>query len=77
MIYGRFGQALTILRVATEADVRQIEGRKLNKTDREALASGSYVVVAEEESERLYHQAFLRADGGSVEITRALEALIP
>jgi hypothetical protein len=75
MIYGRFGNQVRVLRYATTDDVKKLDGRKPDKQDREAIKSGSYVVVADADSgkERLYHQAFLRADRGSVEITEALE----
>lgn len=76
MIYGRGGDLITIVRVGTLQDVQKLDGRKPDKTDREAVKNGSYVVVRfEGGEERLYHQAFIRADGGSLEITRAIEAL--
>lgn len=76
MIYGRFGDSVTIARVGTLDDVQRLDGRKPDKTDRDAVANGSYVVVrCEDGDELLYHQAFLRADGGSREITAAIEAL--
>lgn len=82
MIYGRFGDPCTIVRVATLDDIRKLDRREPDKQDREALANGSYVVVqfndAQATGERahvLYHQAFMRADGGSREITAAIEAL--
>lgn len=77
MIYGRFGDPITIVRVATLEDVRKLEGRKPDKADLEAVRNGSYVVVrrTDDSAERLYHQAFMRADDGSREITAAIEAL--
>lgn len=79
MIYGRFGTQVTILRLATLEDVEKLDGRKPDKQDREAVANTSYVVVVDEgdekKRERLYHQAFLRADRGSVEISEALERI--
>lgn len=77
MIYGRSGEPCTIVRVGTLADVRTLDNRKPDKTDRAAVESGSYVVVrfVDDDTERLYHLAFLRADGGSLEVTRAIEGL--
>jgi len=75
MIYGRFGNPVTIKRRGTLDDVRKLDGRKPDKQDREALALGSYVVVECDGKERLYHLAFLRADGGIREIDAAMEAV--
>lgn len=75
MIYGRFGQPVTIIRVAILDDVKKLDGRRPDKQDREALKHGSYVVVRDDDKERLYHQAFLRADGGAREIGDAIDAL--
>lgn len=75
MIYGRFGDPVTIVRRAVLADVERLDGRKPDRQDRATLRSGSYVVVRQDDGEeRLYHQVFLRADGGSVEITAAINA---
>ena len=75
-IYGRTGDKVTIKRHAVLADVKKLDGRKPDKQDRDALANGSYIVVERSDGkEQLYHQAFLRADDGSREITRAIEAL--
>jgi hypothetical protein len=76
VIYGRFGEEITIMRMAVLADVRRLEGRRPDKQDREAVKHGCYVVCRDGDGlERLYHQAFMRADEGSVEIQRALAAL--
>lgn len=77
MIYGRFGNPVTIVRRARLADVKALDGRTPDKQDREALKNRSYVVVRDVESgqERLYHLAYLRADGASREITEAIEQL--
>ncbi len=77
MIYGRWGQTVTIKRHATLADVRALEFRKPDKADKANLANGCYIIVEDSGQERLYALAFLRADDGSVEITRAIEALGP
>lgn len=74
-IYGRLGQEVTIMRKAKLADVEKLDGRKPDKQDREAIKIGSYVVVQDGDKTRLYHLAFLRADDGAAEITRALEGL--
>jgi hypothetical protein len=73
MIYGRFGGEVTILRTAVLADVKRMENRNPDKQDKDAVKAGSYVVVKIDGGERLYHQAFLRADGGSVEVGKAIE----
>lgn len=77
MIYGRAGLPVTIKRRAVMDDVQKLDGRKPGKQDRDAFKNGSYIVVADADTgqERLYHLAFLRADDGSAEITRAIEAL--
>lgn len=75
-IFGRFGDPLTVVRVASLDDVRPLSGRKPDKQDRSAIESGSYLVCRDEDGkELLYHQAFMRADGGSREIAAAIEAL--
>lgn len=76
MIYGRFGNQVVIQRLAVLGDVKRLEGRKPDKQDREALENDSYVIVTEVDTgtERLYHQAFLRADSGSVEIGAVIDA---
>lgn len=76
-IYGRTGDVVTIVRRAVIADVKALEGRTPDKQDREALKNDSYVVVRNEDGKkRLYHLAYLRADGGSREITDTIEKLI-
>ena len=78
MIYGRFGIKVKTIRHATWKDVEKLTEAKRgkpDKQDREAFDNGSYVVVTfedDEQTERLYHQAFLRADDGISEICRAL-----
>lgn len=74
-IYGRCGQVVTIKRMGKLEDVRALDGRKPDKQDRQAVDDGCYVVVDDEGKERLYHQAFLRADDGAREIGAAIEAL--
>lgn len=76
-IYGRTGQAVTILRVGTLEDVKKLDGRKPDKQDKHNVKYGGYVVALDDGKERLYHQAFLRADNGAVEIGRAIEATVP
>lgn len=77
-IYGRFGDKVKIIRTAVLADVQKLDGRNPDKWDKDAVNAGCYVVVKaadhqEDQKERLYAQAFLRADGGSVEIGKAIE----
>lgn len=75
MIYGRFRDSVVIKRRAVIDDVKRFEGRKPDQIDRDALANDSYVIVESYGKERLYHLAFLRADGGLREITEAIEAV--
>jgi len=75
MIYGRGGDPVTIVRVATIGDVKTLDNRKPDKADREAIRCSSYMVVLLYGVERLYHIGFLKADGGSREISAAIEAL--
>lgn len=75
MIYGRFGDTMTIVRRAVLADVQALDKRKPDADDRRALKSGSYVVVQDDRGTlRLYHLAFLRADDGAPEIMAAIAA---
>jgi len=74
MIYGRCHQEVSVVRRATLADVRRLDRRTPDAQDRAEVDAGSYVIVADHGQERLYHLAFLRADGGSLEIQRAIEA---
>lgn len=77
MIYGRFGHALTIERMATIDDVKPLTGRRPDKVDREAIANGSYVVVTYQDNGKrdLYHLGYLRADNGWAEIGPIIESL--
>jgi hypothetical protein len=74
VIYGRCGQVVTILRYARLADIERLDKRKPDKQDRQALRYSSYVIVDDGGKERLYHQCYLRADGGAREIADAIEA---
>jgi hypothetical protein len=75
MIYGRFGNIVTIVRRGTLADVKTFDHRSADKYDRQHVKSKSYVIVkdAEDGRESLYHLAYLRADDGSKEIDQAIE----
>jgi hypothetical protein len=76
VIYGPTGDVVTIARRAVLADVQLLAGRKPDKQDRECLANDSYIVVRQDDGkERLFLLAYLRADGGSLEITAAIDAL--
>jgi hypothetical protein len=75
-IYGRTGDVVTIVRVGTLDDVQTLERRTPDKMDRDAIEFGSYLVVRQDDGkERLYHEAYLRADGGSLEIVKAVARL--
>lgn len=75
-IYGRTGDVVTILRMGTLEDVKAFDGRWPDKQDMDAVENGCYVVVKwDDGKEQLYHQAYMRADDGSREITAAIEAL--
>jgi hypothetical protein len=74
MIYGRFGDVVTIARLGTLDDVKFFDGRRPDRHDVKAVADGSYVVVIHEDgTQGLYSRAFLRADGGAKEIDRAIK----
>lgn len=75
MIYGRFGNPVTIKRIAVLADVQKFDGRRPDKHDKANVESGGYVIVDDDGTERLYHQAYLRADDGAKEISKAIEAV--
>jgi hypothetical protein len=77
MIYSRFGDPCTIARVATLADVTSLDKRKPDKHDKQRVADGCYLVTKSIASgtERLHDVCYLRADEGSLEITRAVRAL--
>jgi hypothetical protein len=74
MIYGRFGNVVTILRKAVLSDVKTLDKRTPDKQDRDAIKQGSYVVVQDNNTKepRLYHLAYLRADDGIREIDAAI-----
>jgi hypothetical protein len=73
VIYGRFGDEVTVVRRGTLADVKALDNRKPDKRDRDIVELGGYVVVRQDDGvERLYHLAFLRADGGIAEIDTAI-----
>jgi hypothetical protein len=76
MIYGRFGDTVTVERYATIADVKRLDGRKPDKQDRQMIENNAYVIVTsvDDGKERLYAIAFLRADGGLSEIMQALDS---
>ena len=74
-IYGRWGQEVTVVRTAVLADVELLTGTKPDQQDRDALKLGSYVVTQNVDTAKmvLHHLAFMRADGGAVEIGKATE----
>lgn len=77
MIYGRFGDELTLVRRGTLADVQNLDGRTPDDRDRQNIEHGVYVVARANDNgkEYLYHLAYLRADDGIAEIETALNAL--
>lgn len=76
-IYGRAGQRVVIQRLATQEDVRKLEGRKPDKRDKDALKLNALVVASEPDDElSLYHIAFLRADHGAAEIGAVVDACV-
>lgn len=80
MIYGRVGQRVVIQRLGTLDDVRELDKRKPDQQDREAVKLNAYVVVSDADVDdgllRLYHVAFLRADNGAREIGAVIDACI-
>lgn len=77
MIYGRFGDTVTIVRVATLEDVKVHHGEP-DKIDRDALEDGSYVIVKQDDGkERLYHLTYLRATRGYAEIADTISEIDP
>lgn len=75
-IYGRWGIRVHIMRLGTLEDVLKLDGRKPDEDDRLAVEAGSYVVTMDESGrQRLYHRAYLRADGGIKEIVQALDKI--
>lgn len=76
-IYGRFGDVVTLKRLADESDVLQLEGREPDARDLAALRSLSYFVAEYDDgTESLQHVAHLRATGGSNEIDRIADGLV-
>jgi hypothetical protein len=79
VIYGRTGKVLNVLRYAVLADIARLDDREPDEKDFAAVRDHSYVVVLDPVSgkELLYHQAFLKADGGLAEIAEALRLGAP
>lgn len=75
MIYGRFGDPLTIVRLAVLEDVETFDGEPPDDVDKANVEAGAYVIVkyAETGKLNLYHIGFLKADGGSNEIQEAID----
>ncbi len=77
-IYGRFGDKVKIVRIGTLEDVKKLDGRKPDKQDREAVKTGSYVVVEQDDGrKRLYHLAYIRADNGAREVSDVIRTVAP
>lgn len=76
MIYGRFGGAVIIKRLATAEDVRRFVLRNPDRIDREYLKRRAYLVIEDAIGrERLCLRDSLKADDGSREINAAFEEL--
>jgi hypothetical protein len=74
MIYGRFGDVVTIVRRGTLEDVKLLDNRQPDVVDRDCVRNSSYVVVKQDDGEeRLYLLGYLKADNGIAEIQDALE----
>jgi len=78
-IYGRWGNKVQIVRRAKAKDFQALDNHKPNKLERAGLSIGSFWVVRgeDDEKERLYHLAFLRADGAFAEIADRCRELDP
>lgn len=87
-IYGRFGQTVELIRMATLDDVKRLEKRRPDKQDKAAVEAGSYVVCRTlsyndgsepkhdySKEEWISHLAFLRADGAIKEIIEVIANL--
>jgi hypothetical protein len=74
MICSRMGLPVTVLRVASVKDFREIERREPDPHEREAIDHASLLVIrfSNDGKERTYHRADLKADGGSIEVNAAL-----
>lgn len=71
-IYARFGETVTVLRHATKEDVLRLDP-PYDAEAKKNLANKSWVVIRFEDGmERISHLAYLRADDGSREISKAL-----
>jgi hypothetical protein len=76
MIYGRFGDPVTLVRMGTLADVKLLDRRKPDAQDKKSVANKCYVVTRHEDgSELLHHIGYLRADEGIKEIEAAIIAI--
>lgn len=75
MIYTRFGSVVNLTRLAVLEDVKKLDLRKPDKFDRDSIDMGAYYVGTIEglPDERLFSHAFLKADGGSLEISKFVE----
>lgn len=73
-IYGRWGDQVTILRLATVEDVYRSEGRGSDLADRVAVSQDAYLLVRHDDdgSESVTARCYLRADGGGAEIDAEL-----
>lgn len=78
MIYSRFGEVITIVRVGTVEDVKTFEKRKPDKDDRHNVSIGNYVVVKFPDGREMLHSiSYMKADDGFREIADAIKSADP
>jgi hypothetical protein len=76
-IYARFGDPVTVLRYATKEDVLKLDP-PYDKEAKKNITNQSWVVIRFEDGrEMISHLAYLRADGASAEIMKALQKPCP
>lgn len=77
MIYGRSKQPVKVLRLASAADFREIEGVKPQPEDYQAMANQNYLVIDDSGTLRIYRKHWLKADGGEDEIEGVVVKITP
>lgn len=76
MIYSRFGEPVSIARLATLDDIDVFERRRPDAQDRFAIDLDALVIVRfHDGGEQLYNVAYLRADAGFSEIFNRVQEL--
>ncbi len=75
-IRDRDGKEITVVRRATVADVKEFEGRKVTKKDRERTNEGMrWIFQYQDGKQLLADTSYLRADGGNKEIEEAIQGI--